>query len=313
MPDATISAIITSYNCAEYIGDAIESVLAQSHPVDEVVVIDDGSKDDIAAIVKRYPSVRFIQQENQGPAAARNRGISETSGDYVTFLDCDDIWQPEKTARQLAYLTENQDVVMVSGGKIWWDTELDKRHDFVFSEKQRMNAQYEILFRNCIGNPSMVMIRRIALEDIGGFDTRYPWGQDWELWIRMVEYGRVGYLPDHVIIYRWHPSNLSQRGNAIARYNCMHDISRTSIRRILPLWKRPLAYMRSLSIKQLRLSELAAKHGNRQAAFRHASVALIVYPFDSFTRKLKGLGRSIIGKSQYKFVVRQFFQNRQSS
>src|SRR5216684_1094167 len=100
-----VSAIIPAYNGEAFVADAIESVLAQTFPVSEIVVVDDGSTDQTAEVVERYASkgVRCIRQKNQGPTAARNRGIVQTTGELLAFLDCDDIWLPEKTALQVEY------------------------------------------------------------------------------------------------------------------------------------------------------------------------------------------------------------------
>ena len=99
----TVSAIITTYNYGRFIEGAIDSVLHQTRPPDEVVVVDDGSTDDTAAIVARYRSrgVRYIYQQNAGAGSARNRGIQATSGELVAFLDADDRWLPDKIALQL--------------------------------------------------------------------------------------------------------------------------------------------------------------------------------------------------------------------
>src|SRR5258708_140756 len=104
-----VSAIVTAYNGGPVIWKANESHLPPTRPVDEVVVIDDGSTDDTAAIVERYAKrgVRLVRQQNRGLPAARNRGIQETTGELIAFLDCDDIWLPEKTDFQIRYLADH--------------------------------------------------------------------------------------------------------------------------------------------------------------------------------------------------------------
>lgn len=103
MPYADISVVIPCYNAESFIGEAIESVLAQSIPVREVIVVDDGSTDDSAKIIRglRSPVVQLIQQPNQGESIARNRGIEEATGEWIAFLDADDIWKPDKLQRQM--------------------------------------------------------------------------------------------------------------------------------------------------------------------------------------------------------------------
>src|SRR5262245_2930157 len=111
-----VSAVITAFNGEPYLADAIESVLNQTMPVHELVVVDDGSTDQTAAVVRRYtsPRVRLVQQKNQGLPRARNRGLAETTGELVCFLDCDDFWLPEKTELQARHLLEHDQVGLVT-------------------------------------------------------------------------------------------------------------------------------------------------------------------------------------------------------
>src|SRR5690242_71279 len=114
-PEVTV--VIPSYNGARYLGEAIESVLAQTHPSVETIVVDDGSVDGTTALVSSYGDrVRGIRQENRGLAAARNSGIRAAAGTYVAFLDHDDRYLPEKTARQVAVFEARPDVGLVHTG-----------------------------------------------------------------------------------------------------------------------------------------------------------------------------------------------------
>src|ERR1700678_803249 len=102
----TISVIIPTYNRADLIGQALESALAQTHPADEIIVVDDGSTDDTERVVAQYAGqVRYMRQVNAGPSAARNRGIQAASGDFIALLDSDDLWVKDRLERQLAALT----------------------------------------------------------------------------------------------------------------------------------------------------------------------------------------------------------------
>ena len=111
-----VSAIVTAYNCGIFLRDALNSILAQTLVPDEILVIDDGSTEDMESIVIEYaPQVRYIRQENMGAGFARNTGIEHTSGDLITFLDCDDIWIEDKTEKQVAMFQTNPDLVIASG------------------------------------------------------------------------------------------------------------------------------------------------------------------------------------------------------
>ena len=116
---ARVSVVITTYNYERFVAAAIESVLRQTVRPDEIVVVDDGSTDATAAVVARYAArgVRYIRQANAGPGAARNRGIRETRGDLIAFLDADDRWLPDKLARQLAHLRRYPAAGLVTGGE----------------------------------------------------------------------------------------------------------------------------------------------------------------------------------------------------
>ena len=109
----TVSVVIPTYNCSRFVGDAIESVLAQTRVPDQIIVVNDGSTDDTAAVVQQYRDGRivYIEQANGGIAAARNRGLSIATGDYIGFLDADDRWLPSMLERQLALLERQPDVI----------------------------------------------------------------------------------------------------------------------------------------------------------------------------------------------------------
>ena len=171
-----ITAIIPAYNASKAIDAAIESVLAQTYPAWEILVVDDGSTDDTADCVSRYSHpVRLFKQANAGPAAARNRGAKEAAGDWFAFLDADDIWLPEKLARQIAYAADPQ-VGIVCGRK---------RAAPGVTEVEFLS--FDVLWqKNRIGN-STVMIRREAFEQVGGFDEGRDLisVEDYNLWLRL--------------------------------------------------------------------------------------------------------------------------------
>ena len=123
MTEMQISAVITAYNSEFFVKDAIESVLNQSLPADEIVVVDDGSSDRTSGIVKQFGGrgVRYLYQDNLGPGAARNRGVYETKGELIAFLDADDIWLEHKNQMQRDFLLKHPDVAMVSGFAWWWN------------------------------------------------------------------------------------------------------------------------------------------------------------------------------------------------
>lgn len=196
-PDTpTVSVIIPAYNAAGFIHHAIESALAQTHRPLEVIVVDDGSSDDTAAVAARYP-VRVIRQANGGPGSARNTGVQAARGEWIALLDHDDTWAPDKTRQQLAYVTEGISAV--------------------FCEKvpDSDGASFEQLYwRNLGGNPSSTLIRRDVLLAIGLFDAdRALMGvDDYNLWQRFVLQGyRYRTTPN---LYQFTPVDSHYSGHA---------------------------------------------------------------------------------------------------
>jgi glycosyltransferase involved in cell wall biosynthesis len=170
--EAVISVVIPSYNSAELLPEAVGSVLAQTRPAEEIVLVDDGSEDDTAEVCGRFgAAVRYIRQANAGASAARNTGIAAARGDWLAFLDADDLWEPEKLELEVAALGRHPEAAFaVTASLVWsprdgayqacgWKGSLDPAV-----------IQAELLVRNAFtGLCSSILIRRSALEDIGGF------------------------------------------------------------------------------------------------------------------------------------------------
>ncbi len=165
-----VSAIIPAYNAEKFVHRAIESAMAQTHRLLEIIVVDDGSSDGTAKAAAQFP-VAVIRKQNGGPASARNAGAKAASGEWLAFLDHDDSWHPEKTAQQLRY----------AGPGI----------DAVFSEKHPglQNITFEKMFqRNYAGNPSSTIIRANVLRSLGYFDDdpALKGLDDYNLWLRFL-------------------------------------------------------------------------------------------------------------------------------
>ncbi len=196
MTEARVSVVIPVYNAAAYIGQAIASVRAQTHKPYEILVVDDGSTDDSVLIAMRA-GARCIRRSHEGPGAARNSGVEQASGEYLAFLDADDLWTPDKTGRQLAAL-RNESV------------------DMVFGHVQQFHEQAGSSFgpeAGCL--PGTLLIRREQFLRVGLFSTEWAVGEFIDWYARAVDAGlRSSILPDVVLQRRIHDTNLGVRERA---------------------------------------------------------------------------------------------------
>ncbi|SIN67629.1 Glycosyltransferase involved in cell wall bisynthesis [Singulisphaera sp. GP187] len=207
-PNLRYCAVIPVYNGADTIAHAIESVLAQTNPPDEVVVVDDGSDDDSAIVASRYSSsVHVVRQPNAGPGAARNRGVRDSSAEWVAFLDADDTWLPEKMERQMALLGDSRVGVVHARGTL-------------SPSPAPPIVTFENLWaENCI-RLSSTIVRRTAWESVGGFDESPGLisVEDHNLWLRLAVAGwTIVTCPEDLIQYNQATGGLSYRTESFAR------------------------------------------------------------------------------------------------
>lgn len=204
-----VSAVIPTYNNAALVGDGVASALAQTHQPIEVIVVDDGSTDNTLDRLQRFGSeVRIIQQEHAGPAVARNAGIRAASGEYVAFLDADDLWLPEKVARCVALLEANANAgVAYTGVRIF---EMDTGSRYLLDQYAKSGHLARDLFMECRGvNTSTLVVRKKCLAAVGGFDEEFFRAQDWDLMIRLAEQFEYAHEPDALTERRLHTQSLS--------------------------------------------------------------------------------------------------------
>lgn len=217
-----ISVIIPTYNSAKYIGEAIESVLAQTYPVHEIIVVDDGSTDDTVEIVKKIasrpmtyelrPKILYLHQDNRGPAAARNTGIRSATGGYIAFLDSDDLWLPDKIEKQIV-LFERSDYAMVYcdmshvvNGKTVYKSYLKEKCYKYFGRGDIYN---NLLRENFIFTPTVIM-RRCILDRIKGFDEKFRICEDYKMWLSIAREYPIGYIDEPLVIRRRMESNITK-------------------------------------------------------------------------------------------------------
>jgi glycosyltransferase involved in cell wall biosynthesis len=208
-----VSVVIPTYNRARTVGNAIQSVLAQTFGNWELLVIDDGSADDTRVVVSAFRDTRLSfhrLDRNRGQSAARNNGINLARGTYVSFLDSDDEWFPEKLAREVAAFEAGGEAVgLVYCGKELFDSDgrfLGQRLPTFEGDVYR-----RLLAGDFIGSCSRVALRKSVLEVVGGFDETLPSYEDWDLWLRAAKVSKVASVP--VCLLRRHLSGAQISGS----------------------------------------------------------------------------------------------------
>lgn len=214
----TVSVIIPAYNRAALLCRALDSVLSQSLPATEIIVIDDGSTDHTATLIKtHYPQVRYFYQDNQGVSAARNLGIRHARTDWLALLDSDDEWLPDKLEKQLAALNAGPDYRLIHSDEIWI------RHNKRINQMRKHEKAGGYIFRRCLPlcaiSPSAAIIHRTVFDELGLFDTDLPACEDYDFWLRFCARYPVLYIDEPLIKkYGGHEDQLSRRHYAMDRF-----------------------------------------------------------------------------------------------
>jgi glycosyltransferase involved in cell wall biosynthesis len=201
-----VSIVIPAYNAARYLPDAVRSALDQPGATVEVVIVNDGSTDDTAAVADRLaaadPRVRVIHQANGHCAAARNTGIRVARGEYISFLDADDVFLPDKSRLQAEFLDAHPEYDLVYSDFSVADASLVPTRLHARGEPP---VPFETLYvyRNWFATTA-VLLRASLVRAVGGFDETLSASEDWDYWIRCAKHGQFGYVPGVVALYRVH-------------------------------------------------------------------------------------------------------------
>jgi glycosyltransferase involved in cell wall biosynthesis len=211
---AEVSIIITAYNDARFLAEAIRSAKSQGQPV-EVIVVDDGSRDNPQSIVSQFDNIKFVRQRNQGLSSARNTGLNVATGEFIVFLDADDRLLPGAVASNLSCFDNNREAGMVYGGH----TVIDQvgRTIKVVPVERMANPCSELLLGNLIGMHGAAMYKRQAIDVIGGFDTSLRACEDWDVFLRISRGFCIGCNEDSIAEYRKHGANMSNYRSLILR------------------------------------------------------------------------------------------------
>ena len=209
---ATVSVVIPTFNRASVITRALESILLQTRPPDEILVVDDGSTDDTAERVRaEFPGVRLIEQENRGVSAARNAGIRAATGTWIALLDSDDEWLAEKLDRQLrAVATTEIETVLCHTDEIW--IRRGRRVNPMKKHRKHGGHIFEHCLPLCVISPSSALLHRRLFETVGWFDEDLPACEDYDLWLRVTARFPVLCIDEPLIVkHGGHDDQLSRR------------------------------------------------------------------------------------------------------
>jgi len=267
-----ISAIIPCYNYAHYLGRAIESALAQTHPLAEVLVVDDGSTDNTAEVARAYPPpVRHIFQENRGLSSARNTGVKEARSEWVALLDADDWWLPLKTERQVEALGRRPEAVLSYTGVHFVEPN-GTTHERRGTPDNKLWPT--IRHTNQIV-PSTVLIKRDVLLAAGGFDESLRACEDWEMWVRLGPEAQFAGVEEPLTEYQLTPMSMSSN-EAKMLENTERILEKTLVRGLTGwdriLWRRRI---RGMELYRAYKTVLAA---GKPGAKRYLLRSLIQWP-----------------------------------
>ncbi len=210
-----VSVIIPTFNSAQFLTAAVDSVLAQTFKDFEIIVVDDGSVDNTEEVLKKYgDSIRYIKQKNQGVSIARNNGINLSNAKYVSFLDADDTWLPLKLERQMKALASQPEYRLCFTNFIPVDADMKPFDKFRLYPQG--TALEDLLLRgNLIGSICTVVCERTLFDEIGGFDPEFSQCADWDMWVRLATKTEFLFVDEKLVTYRHHNTNMSRNARLL--------------------------------------------------------------------------------------------------
>ena len=298
----SISIIVPAYNAAKTIRETIASVQQQTICDWELIVVNDGSTDDTLKIVEgiEEPRLKIISTVNSGVAKARNTGLTHAIGTYIAFLDADDLWVENKLEHQLQVLRQNSNAVVAYSWTCFMDREGDR---YVYhgspSYQYAGNVYARLLIADFIHSGSNTLIRKSALDEVGGFDADCSGCADWDMWLRLSAIGDFALVPQHQIIYRRAATSMS------ANVEKMYDRAVFAINKAYQAAPEHLQPLRRQTEANLHMytASLYLQHGIDVFQTRRAGKHLK----KSIQKYYPMIGKNIMQKLIIKFWLRYLF------
>ncbi|HWP93500.1 MAG TPA: glycosyltransferase [Thermodesulfobacteriota bacterium] len=288
-----VSVVIPTYNRAELLGSAINSVLSQTFQDFEIVVVDDASRDNTAEVIRGFNDkrIKHVRHEtNKGEAGARNTGVINSDGSYVAFLDDDDEWLPEKLERQIEIFERDSDRI---GGVYTGFLKVDRATGQVVKEvipTKRGNIFNELLQFNWIRIPSVLMVKKECFDRTGLFDASIPFGLDYDMWIRISKEFQFEYVDRPLVKYYSHAdSRLS------TNYKLVISGKEAMLKKYSDVFE---SNKKDHSYRYLQLGVLYCYSGNARKGREAFLRAIMAYPFE--VRHYFNFCLSLLGASVFK-------------
>lgn len=266
----TLSVVIPTFNRRSTLARCLESVFEQTRPVDQLIVVDDGSTDGTEDWIRAsHPTIDLVTQTNKGVSAARNAGIRIATSQWLAFLDSDDIWLPAKIEKQLALLQSNPEYKICHTEEKWLYQGREKKIPLAY--RKRSGWLFEHCLPVCAISPSTAVIHRSLFDTVGVFDENLPACEDYDLWLRIASRYPVGLVDESLIEkHGGHPDQLSnQRGLDAFRIEALEKLLQTDS---LKPTDRALA-IDTLQSKCAILANGAEKRGRGEEAMRFRNIS----------------------------------------
>ena len=277
---ALVTVVIPAYNCEPWVAEAIDSALAQDHANVEVVVVNDGSTDGTLSVLRRYGDrIRLVDQKNAGPPAARNAGLAAARGQYIAFLDADDVWWPTKLSDQVSFLQGHPDVGTAVSTWEAWAPQGDGRFVRPAAPPPRAAGdmpralwcgwRYNELLFDCELLTTCVLMRAEVVHQVGSFDTGLWNGDDYDYWLRASRVAKLAKLERPGALYRMLPNSVSRKPRSV---NAELDVLQMALSR----WGAtgPDGRTTPAGALQQRIDRLVLAHGRLHLQRGDAGVAL---------------------------------------